>query len=149
VWRWLDVGGFQSIQSFATAVPGQEPVLPLVVYLVSHTLPFTAHSALVTGLATLLVWRFKPVFLIPLPGGWSHIVIDVFSHSADSYPSPVLYPIFQRGFDGIAWNTPWFMVANDLALAGLGLSMLRSRKSRSDPGPHGAWLMARMLSSRS
>jgi membrane-bound metal-dependent hydrolase YbcI (DUF457 family) len=81
-------------------------VLRLVVYLVSHTLHFTAHSALVTGLVTLLVWRFKPVFLIPLLGWWSHIVIDVFTHSANSCPSSVLYPISQRGFDGIAWNAP-------------------------------------------
>ena len=54
---------------------------------------------------------------LPLLGWWSHIVIDVFTHSAEFYPSPVLYPFTQRGFDGIAWNTPAFMAANYLALA--------------------------------
>jgi membrane-bound metal-dependent hydrolase YbcI (DUF457 family) len=47
---------------------------------------------------------------IPLLGWWSHIVIDVFTHSADYYAVPVLYPFTERGFDGIAWITPWFMV---------------------------------------
>ena len=53
---------------------------------------------------------------IPLLGWWSHIVLDVFTHSADYYPSPVLYPFTQRGFDGIAWNTPWFLALNYAAL---------------------------------
>jgi hypothetical protein len=32
-----------------------------------------------------------------------------------------LPPSTERGFDGIAWNTPWFMVANYLALGASGL----------------------------
>ncbi len=35
----------------------------------------------------------------------------------------------ERGFDGIAWMTPWFMVVNYLALGLVGLLLLRSRKS--------------------
>ena len=54
---------------------------------------------------------------VPLLGWWSHILIDIFSHSADYYAVPVLYPITMRGFDGVAWNTPWFMALNYLALA--------------------------------
>jgi hypothetical protein len=52
-----------------------------------------------------------------LLGWWSHIVIDVFSHSANFYPAPVLYPITQRGFDGVAWNTPTFLIINYAAIA--------------------------------
>ena len=44
-------------------------------------------------------------------------MIDVFSHSADYYPSEVLYPQTQWGFDGLAWNTPTFMALIYLALA--------------------------------
>ena len=64
------------------------------------------------------------------PEWWLHIVIDVFTHSVDFYPSPVLYPFTQRGFDGLAWNTPWFMLANYVALAGVGLWLLWRRKGR-------------------
>jgi hypothetical protein len=64
----------------------------------------------------------------PLLGWWSHIVIDIFTHSADFYAAPVLYPITQRGFDGIAWNTPWFMVLNYVALACTGLWLFKKIK---------------------
>ena len=40
------------------------------------------------------------------------MLIDVFTHSADFYPVPVLYPFTQRGFDGLAWNTPGFQAIN-------------------------------------
>ncbi len=129
-WGLLGAGTTEAIRAFAIAVPGQEPSLPPLILLVSHTLHCTAHSAVVAGLVTLVVWRYKPAFLIPLLGWWSHIIIDVFTHSADYYASPVLYPLTQRGFDGIAWNTPWFMVANYLALAVVGLLLLRSRKNK-------------------
>lgn len=132
LWGLLGAGSFEAIQAFAIAVPGQEPELPPLVLLVSHTLHCTAHSAIVAGLVTLLVWRFKPVLLIPLAGWWSHIVIDVFTHSAEYYPSPVLYPITERGFDGIAWITPWFMVVNYMALGVVGLLLLHTRKRKSD-----------------
>lgn len=41
-----------------------------------------------------------------------HIVIDVLTHSADFYPSPVLYPITQQGVDAWAWNNPWLLMVN-------------------------------------
>ena len=40
-----------------------------------------------------------------LAGWWLHIVIDVFTHSAEFYPAPVLYPITREGFDVI--QVPW------------------------------------------
>jgi hypothetical protein len=84
-----------------------------------------------------------------LLGWWSHIVIDVFTHSAGYYPSPVLYPFTQRGIDGIAWNTPWFMVLNDLALMATGLWLFlaawRHRavsEPRADPTSGGSRVLA-------
>jgi hypothetical protein len=47
---------------------------------------------------------------IPLLGWWS-----------------VFYPITQRGFDGLAWNTPWFMVLNYVALSAAGWLLWQSR----------------------
>lgn len=60
-------------------------------------------------------------------GWWSHILIDVFTHSADFYPSPVFYPVTYWRFDGLAWNTPWFMVANCMALAIVALLVWHRR----------------------
>ena len=59
-------------------------------------------------------------------------MIDVFTHSADFYAVPVLYPFSERGFDGLAWNTPWFLALNYAALAVtiLWLALTRGRSKR-------------------
>jgi hypothetical protein len=57
-----------------------------------------------------------------------HLVIDVFTHSAAFFPTPILYPFTERGFDGLAWNTPWFMVLNYVSLAAVGWWLLSSRR---------------------
>jgi hypothetical protein len=116
-WAVFGTGTSTAVEGYAYALPGQEPVLPTTVELVSHHLHCITHSALIAAVVTLLVWAWTRRLWIPLLGWWSHIVIDVFTHSADYYPSPVLYPITRAGFDGVAWNTPWFMVLNYTALA--------------------------------
>lgn len=90
------------------------------------------HSAPVAGLVTALGWAVRRVFWLPLLGWWSHLVIDVFTHSADYYAVPVLYPFTERGFDGIAWTTPWFMVLNYAALVLVGTFLLVRRRRPSE-----------------
>jgi hypothetical protein len=119
VWSLFGGGSLAKLWAYAVALPGQEPAMPLLVEMWSHHLHCILHSALVAGVATLLSWGLLRSIWIPLLGWWSHIIIDIFTHSADYYPAPVLYPITQRGFDGIAWNTPWFMALNYTALAGV------------------------------
>ena len=116
-WTLFGDGTGGQLLAYAIALPGQEPVLPRLVAMLSHHLHCILHSAIVAGAVTLLVWAVSRRLWIPLLGWWSHILIDVFTHSADFFPSPVLYPITQRGFDGIAWNAPWFMALNYTALA--------------------------------
>jgi len=85
------------------------------------------HSALVAGVVTAACWVWLRRFWLPLLGWWTHILIDVFTHSADFYPSPVLYPVTYWGFDGIAWNTPWFMVVNYLVMLAVATVMFRRK----------------------
>jgi len=121
LWWMLGTGTFPVLSAYAIAVPGQEPVLPPVVLLWSHHLHCVMHSAIVAGAVTLLLYAVRRTLWIPLLGWWSHIVIDVVTHSADYYAAPVLYPITERGFDGIAWNTAWFMGLNYAGLVAAGL----------------------------
>ena len=121
-------GSFAALRGYALATPGQEPGLPPLVQLWSHNLHCVMHSAPVAALVTGVVWAVRRAFWIPLLGWWSHIAIDVFTHSADYYAVPVLYPFTERGFDGIAWITPWFMALNYSALAAVGVWLLLSRK---------------------
>ena len=127
-WWVLGDASLDALRAYAIAVPKQEPALPPLVEMWSHRLHCIAHSAIVAGAVTLLVWAAWRSLWIPLLGWWSHIVIDVFTHPADYYPSPVLYPITERGFDGLAWNTPWFMFLNYSVLGATGLCLWHSRK---------------------
>ena len=126
-WSLLGDGPMAVLRDYAMAVPGEEPALPPTVALLSHNLHCIMHSAIVAGAVTLLTWLALRSLWVPLLGWWSHIVIDVFTHSADYYPSPVLYPITERGFDGLAWNTPWFLLLNYIALGGVCMWLWRSR----------------------
>ena len=121
-------GGTQVLLAYATALPGLEPSLPPMVALFSHHLHCILHSGVIAGLATLFGLRWGRWLLAPLLGWWSHIVIDVFTHSADFYPVPVLYPFTQRGFDGLAWNTPGFQVVNYSAIAVVLLVLVLTRR---------------------
>lgn len=134
-WALGSGGGTGLLWDFATATPAQEPALPPVVDTAAHHLHCIGHSAVIAGGATALAlamrWRHAGVLL----GWWLHIVIDVFTHAADFYPVPVLYPLTMQGFDGLAWNTPGFQAVNYTLLALAGAWLWRSR--RRMPGGSG------------
>jgi hypothetical protein len=133
-WWWFGGGSLEAVRAFAIAIPGREPAMPELLPWVSYPVHCIAHSAVIAAGVTLLLWAWRRAFWLPLLGWWSHIVIDVFTHSADYYASPVPYPFTQRGFDGIAWITPWFMALNYLALATAGIALLVSARRRSRSG---------------
>jgi len=129
-WWLFGDGTLAALRAAAIAVPGQEPALPALVQQWSWHLHCAMHSAVVAGAVTLALWARWRRCWIPLLGWWSHIVIDVFTHSAAYYPAPVLYPFSQRGFDGLAWNTPWFLGVNYAVLAAVGLALWLSHRRR-------------------
>ena len=128
-WWLFGEGSFAAVSGYAVAIPGQEPGLPPLVQLWSHHLHCVMHSAPIAAVLTVAVWLVRRGFWIPLLGWLSHIVIDVFTHSADYYAVPVLYPFTQRGFDGWAWNTPAALALNNTAIA-VALAWLAWRRRR-------------------
>lgn len=133
---WVAAGGspWTVLFDHALATPGNEPALPASMVLLSHHLHCTFHSAVVAALVTAVVGLVTRSLWLPLVGWWSHIVFDVFTHSADFYAVPVLYPLTYAGFDGIAWNKPWFMAINYAALLVAGLWLLRLREIKPPSG---------------
>jgi len=98
-WSLFGSGSAAAVKGYAMALPGHEPAMPQLVELFSHTLHCIALSAIIAAVVTLMMWAWMRSFWVPLFGWWSHVIIDVFTHSADYYPSPVLYPITRQGFD--------------------------------------------------
>lgn len=119
-----------ALLDYLLASPGQEPAMPTSVAWWSHHLHCILHSGIVSAAVTTLLWAKLRRFWLPLAGWWSHIVIDIFTHSQDYYPVPVFYPVSDWGYDGLAWNTPGFMLANYLAL-GVVWTLLISRNKRA------------------
>jgi hypothetical protein len=115
---------------YATALPGQEPSMPHAVHLLAHHLHCILHSAVAAAWVSALVWVWRGAFWWPLLGWWSHIVIDVFTHSAEFFPSPVFYPLTYWGFDGVAWNQPMFQTINYLTLVLVWVGLLWHRDRR-------------------
>jgi hypothetical protein len=127
-WAAFGGGSLGELAAYALATPATEPALPHWVSEAAHHLHCIMHSALIAGAvawAVARVPRWWRLLALPLAGWWLHIGIDVFTHSADYYPAPVLYPLTQRGFDGLAWNTPWFLAANYAALALAAIALWR------------------------
>lgn len=115
--------------AYTVALPGKEPVLPAWVAQGAQQLHCLLHSALVAVVVSGMLYVARHHFWLPLLGWWSHIIIDVFTHSADFYPSPVLYPVSSWSFDGLPWNSIWFTALNYAALAGLGIWLFVTRKN--------------------
>lgn len=130
-WSLFGGGSFAAFYAYAVALPGQEPAMPPVVSTLAHHFHCVMHSAPIAAAITALAWMVHRPLWIPLLGWWSHIVIDVFTHSVDYYPSPVLYPITYRGFDGLAWNDPKYLVVNYVVLVAIYLWLFRTRKGNN------------------
>lgn len=130
VLAWVAAGDGTWAQglAYAWATPSTEPVLPQWVRLWSHHLHCTTHSVLVAAAVTVICWPWRRVMWLPLVGWWLHIVIDVFSHSNEFYPVPLFYPITQRGFGMVAWNTPWFAAWNYGALVAVTIWLWLTRR---------------------
>ena len=126
-WVLLGNGSLASLYQYAIALPGDEPSMPAIVVLTAHHLHCIMHSGIVAGAITALVWLMHQRLWIPLLAWWSHILIDVFTHSDDYYPSPIFYPITYWGFDGFAWNRPAFVAMNYTLLVALYAWLLFTR----------------------
>lgn len=54
--------------------------------------------------------------------GWGfHILLDIFTHTSNFFPTPILWPFSSFHFSGINWANRWFMIFNYSVLAFLYL----------------------------
>lgn len=97
---------------FQVGKPSLEFIPPYVYILYNLT-----HS-LVIFLAVVLIFYLWQKRLPWLIGGWGlHIIIDMFTHSREFFPTPFLWPISDYTVDSFSWAESWFMALNYGALA--------------------------------
>lgn len=109
--------------SSTPGITDQFPILQL-----AYGLYDISHSLIVFGMALLLAWLAFRRPVLAMSGWLFHILIDIPTHSADFFPTPIFWPLSNWKFSGISWATPWFMVANYSALAVVYLILWRKKK---------------------
>ncbi|MCK5416642.1 metal-dependent hydrolase [Candidatus Parcubacteria bacterium] len=73
---------------------------------------FTHSLVIFIGIFFLLK-LFQLEFLALVFTGWGlHIMLDIFTHNAKFFPTPILWPFSKFHFSGIAWSNKWFMLFN-------------------------------------
>ena len=109
--------GILFVQSFFTSGhqsgPPQLASIPLYIF----TMYNLTHSLVVFALVLSVVTTIHRKVWWPLFGWALHIIIDIFTHSTDFFPTPFLWPVVDYRFNGISWAEPWFMLINYGALA--------------------------------
>lgn len=114
--------------TYARAAPGMEPALRGWVSVTAHHLHCLMHSVLVLGVISLVLYGWRRAWFYPTLGWWLHIAMDVPTHSARYYTVPVFYPLSYRGFDGVAWTSPWVIILNYVGLAIAAAWLYRTRE---------------------
>ncbi len=74
------------------------------------------HSLFIAGVFGVFVYLKYKKYLILIAGWVMHIIIDIFSHSEDFFPTHFLYPLSDFHLSFISWSNKWFMLANYSAL---------------------------------
>lgn len=89
------------------------------------------HSLVVFGLVYLILWAMlrKPFWLLLVWG--FHVLLDIFTHSFEFFPTPFLWPISDFKLDGWMWGSPWIYLTNVFLLISLYLWFFIVRRRRT------------------
>ncbi len=71
------------------------------------------HSLIIAFVFIVLVYFFIKKDIAFAMLAWPlHIMLDFPFHTADFFPTPILWPIFDIRFDGISWSKPYIWFSN-------------------------------------
>jgi hypothetical protein len=71
------------------------------------------HSLVVWAAVFFVLYLFHWKWAELIWFGWAlHILLDVFTHSANFFPTPILWPFSKFHFSGINWSNRYFMLFN-------------------------------------
>ena len=87
------------------------------------------HSLVVFAAAFALVWLIRKKPLWPMAAWGFHVLMDIFTHGSEFFPTPFLWPISDYRFDGVPWSHPAIWYTNIGFLVLLYVLLWRSRKN--------------------
>ena len=71
------------------------------------------HSMVIALICILIVYFFvNKNFAFAMLGWPLHIMLDFPFHTADFFPTPILWPIVDVEFNGVSWSTPYIWFSN-------------------------------------
>jgi hypothetical protein len=115
-------------KSFFSGAPGSD--VPFYNY-ASESYNYT-HSLIIWLAVTLIVWAILKKFPFVLLGWALHIVIDIFSHTDEYFPTPFLFPLSHFKVSIISWGHPVFMAINYALLVILYIFVIPKLKKRNN-----------------
>ncbi len=80
------------------------------IYRATHSLVLWS---IIFGFFWLMGWRWLAIAFC----GWGlHILLDIFTHTRDIFPTRILWPLSGFHVSGIIWSNKWFLLGNYIVL---------------------------------
>ena len=76
-----------------------------------------SHSLIIALLFISVVFIYSKKIIFPMLAWPFHILLDIFTHRTDYFPTPFLWPLSNFRFNGIPWSEPYIWFGNFLCIA--------------------------------
>ena len=98
---------FSNFQKLQYGRPSIEeiPIWVIELYNISHSL-ITAFVFIA------IVYFVKKDLTWPMLAWPTHIIVDLFTHSIEFFPTPIFWPLSNYRFDGIPWSNIYVFITN-------------------------------------
>lgn len=100
-----------------------------------NTLYNFTHSLVIFSVVFILVWLFFERPIYEMLAWMFHILLDIFTHSFEFFPTPFLYPLSNFKVDGIGWGHPIIFFPNLILLIIAYAWFYRNSKKKSKESP--------------
>jgi len=71
-----------------------------------------SHSLITAFVFIIIVYFVKKDLTWPMLAWPVHIIVDLFTHSIEFFPTPILWPLSNYRFDGIPWSNIYVFITN-------------------------------------
>ena len=89
------------------------------------------HSIIIAFMFIVIVYFFvNKNFAFAMLSWPLHIILDFPFHTADFFPTPILWPFIDVQFDGISWSKPYIWFSNIAGIVMLYIYRHKSKKNK-------------------